>query len=169
MGFFKFTSKDKEGNREVRFSYVDGIPDLFTIPNEVVDITINNSLGKLIIKSALNKNRVAELPLERIKDARKVTDQQITEANKSVIGRAVVGTLLLGPLGAVIGGMSGIGTKTKKGPQKNFVIITYTSDDQEKQLVFEIVGASIGWEKFLNELPKDSNSVFEIGNGPVQL
>lgn len=169
MGFFKFTSKDKEGNREVRFAYIDGISGLFNVPNEVVDVTINNSLNKLIIKSVLNKNSVAELPLERIKDARKVTDQQITEANKSVIGRAVVGTLLLGPLGAVIGGMSGIGTKTKKSPQKNFVIITYTSDGNGKTLVFEIVGASIGWEKFLSELPKDSTSVFEVGNGPVQL
>lgn len=169
MGFFKFSSKDKEGNREVRFSYIDGIPNLFTIPKEVVDVTINKKLEKLIIKSALDKNKVAELPLNRIKDARKLTEQQITEANKSVVGRAVVGGLLLGPLGAIIGGMSGVGTKKKKEPEKNFLIITYNFEDTEKQLVFEIVGASIGWQQFLTELPKDSTSIFEVGDGPVQL
>ena len=31
--------------------------------------------------------------------------------NKSVIGRAVVGDLIMGPLGAVIGGMSALGAK----------------------------------------------------------
>ncbi len=35
----------------------------------------------------------------------------IFEADKSVIKRAAVGSILLGPLGAIIGGMSGIGSK----------------------------------------------------------
>ena len=43
-----------------------------------------------------------------------VPEEKITQENKSVIGRAVVGGLLLGPLAAVVGGMSGIGKKTKK-------------------------------------------------------
>lgn len=36
-----------------------------------------------------------------------------TVKNKSVIGRAAVGTLLLGPFGGIIGGISGLGNKTK--------------------------------------------------------
>lgn len=36
-----------------------------------------------------------------------------TVKNKSVIGRAAVGTLLLGPFGGIIGGLSGLGNKTK--------------------------------------------------------
>lgn len=36
-----------------------------------------------------------------------------TVKNKSVIGRAAVGTILLGPFGGIIGGLSGLGNKTK--------------------------------------------------------
>lgn len=46
--------------------------------------------------------------------------------DKSVVGRAVAGGLLLGPLGAVIGGMSGIGTKSRKLDQEtDYLIINY--------------------------------------------
>lgn len=43
-----------------------------------------------------------------------IPEEKLTQENKSVIGRAVVGGLLLGPLAAVVGGISGIGKKTKK-------------------------------------------------------
>lgn len=40
--------------------------------------------------------------------------KQITEEDKSVVGRALVGGLVFGVVGAVVGGMSGIGTKEHK-------------------------------------------------------
>ena len=40
--------------------------------------------------------------------------KEIKHKNKSVVGRAVVGGLLLGPVGAVVGGMSGLGQKEEK-------------------------------------------------------
>ncbi len=43
-----------------------------------------------------------------------IPEEKLAQENKSVIGRAVVGGLLLGPLAAVVGGLSGIGKKTKK-------------------------------------------------------
>lgn len=52
------------------------------------------------------------------------TEKQIMTESKSVIGRAIVGGLILGPLGAVIGGISGVGSKQKlKG--KFYLIINY--------------------------------------------
>lgn len=40
--------------------------------------------------------------------------KQITEKDKSVIGRAIVGGIAFGVVGAVVGGMSGLGTKKGK-------------------------------------------------------
>lgn len=40
--------------------------------------------------------------------------KQITEKDKSVVGRAIVGGIAFGVVGAVVGGMSGLGTKKSK-------------------------------------------------------
>ena len=39
---------------------------------------------------------------------------ELAKQNKSVVGRAVVGGLIMRPLGAIVGGMTGIGTKSAK-------------------------------------------------------
>lgn len=60
---------------------------------------------------------------------------QIVEKDKSVIGRAVVGGVLLGPVGAVVGGMSGIGTnKNEKVVQqeKNDIYVTISSNGENR-------------------------------------
>jgi len=44
---------------------------------------------------------------------KQTTSAELVKIDKSVIGRAAVGALILGPLGAVVGGMSGIGNKEK--------------------------------------------------------
>lgn len=60
-------------------------------------------------------------------------DQIITQKSKSVVGRAVVGGLLLGPLGAVVGGMSGIGSKNTKLTDYPDNILTVCFDDSGKE------------------------------------
>ena len=40
MKLFKFTSKDKNGNRECRLAYIDGIPNLFKLPGEMNPIKV---------------------------------------------------------------------------------------------------------------------------------
>lgn len=44
-----------------------------------------------------------------------------TEKDKTVVGRALLGGILLGPVGAIVGGMSGIGTKKKI--QEDFYLV----------------------------------------------
>ena len=52
------------------------------------------------------------IPFDLIREIHLEDKEQIIEKKeKSVIGRALVGGFLLGPVGAIIGGMSGIGTK----------------------------------------------------------
>lgn len=58
--------------------------------------------------------------------------------NKSSIGRAAVGGLLLGPLGAVVGAVSGTGQKKK---QKVYLVINYVSSSgEEAALTAELIG-----------------------------
>lgn len=59
---------------------------------------------------------------EQLIDMKFTTHKQLATEEKSVIGRAVVGGLLLGPFAAVVGGISGIGSKTKTLGNYLFVI-----------------------------------------------
>jgi Domain of unknown function (DUF4352) len=51
------------------------------------------------------------------------SQSDLLRQDKSVIGRAVVGSLLMGPLGTIVGGMSGIGTKS--AAVNSFLVINY--------------------------------------------
>ncbi|MRS02272.1 hypothetical protein EG832_03430 [bacterium] len=66
-------------------------------------------------------------------DISNVTVQSIklaSEVNKSVVGRAIVGGLVFGPLGAVIGGISGVGTN--KIQYDYLISITYTNPSKNQ-------------------------------------
>lgn len=52
------------------------------------------------------------------------------EQEKSVIGRAIAGALIAGPVGAIVGGMSGIGTK--KIIETDYLIINFWHLDNDK-------------------------------------
>lgn len=145
-----FGSKDKSGNRSVNFMAVDGLPGYHQ--GDAVNATIDTVSRELVIKARAFKRPEIKLPLARITYAQSKTETEIQERDKSVIERAAVGALLLGPLGAMVGGMSGIGSK-KKSSSKNFLIIAYSAQDgNEKAIALEIVGASIGWRDFLKEI-----------------
>ncbi len=55
---------------------------------------------------------------------KQTTGADLVKVDKSVIGRAVVGGLILGPLGSIIGGMSGIGNK-EKVKDVSYLILNY--------------------------------------------
>lgn len=80
---------------------------------------------KLVLET---KNSHHEIPYERIIRYGAVTRRQVIEIEKSVIGRAAIGGLLLGNVGAIVGGMSGIGNK-KQIKDRNYLIINYINRD----------------------------------------
>jgi len=61
-------------------------------------------------------------------------EEVVSKKSKSVIGRALLGGILLGPVGAVVGGMTGIGekeTKISASGIDNIVSISYSENDNE--------------------------------------
>lgn len=141
--------KQKNGALSVNFMMIDGVS---TIPRGMA-VSLTLLEDKVEIKQRIGKNQPAYLSYNQITAVGMVNEKEVKETDKSVLGRAAVGGLLLGPLGAVVGGMSGIGTK-KKELDKEYFVINYisTSNNQTSAISFEIVGATIGFEPFLVKL-----------------
>lgn len=84
--------------------------------------------GKFIIKNS-DLSKVKEFNLNDIKSIKPLSDDTITEKEKSVIGRAVVGGLIFGVVGAIVGGMSGIGTK-REIKTEYFIKVTFNDNNE---------------------------------------
>src|SRR4051812_38331733 len=59
------------------------------------------------------KSHKFEINFTKLRAAEVKSEQELVEKGKSVVGRAVLGTLLVPGLGTINGGMSGIGNKKK--------------------------------------------------------
>ena len=117
----------------------------------------------LTIKVAFGKQE-ATLKYSQITDVFYGLETEIVEKSKSVIGRAVAGGLIFGGIGAVVGGISGTGTKAKKERHFYFVISYTSSAGEDKFIQFEDVRLYKG-AKVAGELKKLCN----INTDQVQL
>lgn len=77
---------------------------------------------RILIES--NKHKF-EIYLEQLRAAEAKSEKELIEKGKSVVGRAVIGTLLVPGLGTIVGGMSGIGNKKKKGKTSHYMIFNF--------------------------------------------
>ena len=152
-----FGKRNKSGNRSVNLSFVDGVESYSK--GIAVELSMDDKEQCLIMKARAFKDKpVVKFNYDQIVAANVITEKEIIESDKSVVGRAVVGGVLLGPLGAIVGGMSGIGNKTKSNTHY-FMVINYKSNTGEtKILSFEIVGSSLHWSEFIKELKNKFNS-----------
>ena len=152
-----FWKKNKEGNRSVNLVFVDGVASYSK--GIAVELSMDDKEQCLTMKARVFKDKpIIKLKYEQIIAANVVTEKEIIESDKSVVVRAVVGGVLLGPLGAIVGGMSGIGNKAKANTHY-FMVINYKSNTGEtKILSFEIVGSSLHWSEFIKELRSKINS-----------
>lgn len=147
-----FSSKTKDGSRSVNFAYAAGC-DIFN-PGESINVTLNKEDGDIVVKSRIRRNVTAKIALSQLRNSGAINETEVQELSKSVVGRAAAGALLLGPLGALVGGMSGIGSKQKQ-QLKRYYVLNYCSSanpNEIKTISFEIVGATIGLDKLDREL-----------------
>lgn len=79
---------------------------------------------------------------------------ELIQKSKSVIGRALVGGVIFGGTGAVIGAVSGTGTKTEKKTHLYFIISYTSSDGNDCYIQFEDTRCHKGYKlsKKLKEL-----------------
>lgn len=167
-----FTLKSKTGDASISFPHYDGVPGF--LPNTISEIIMHDSEQRLEIKPKLSlvKLESVYLPYNKIVGVLSVTEKEISEQGKSVLGRAMIGGVLLGPLGAVVGSISGTTKKTKTSYHPYF-IINYKPDieaDEVKVLTF-INNGQFNVNKFV-ELIKDRAGISDpinTSNGPITL
>ncbi|ENJ9655983.1 hypothetical protein FDB88_18865 [Clostridium sporogenes] len=144
-----FSRKNKEIS-PINLTYLDGI-DRY-IKNTAVSLNLDDKKGCLVIKASKDNYPVVNINFEKLVAVDIIHEKDIIETNKNSIGRAVVGGVLLGQLGAIIGGMSGIGSK-QSSKLKTFLVINYKSKDEEiKVISFEIENITLNMPKFINKL-----------------
>ena len=75
---------------------------------------------------------------------KQTSQEELSKIDKSVIGRAVIGGLILGPLGAIVGGMSGIGSKEKFANKHYLVINFWDKGTKAAQTLLISVSGNLG-------------------------
>lgn len=157
-----FSKKDKP--MKCRLSHQDGINGVGN--GTIIDLVLDNKEQAVIVTAPMSKMEPKILEYSRIKNVNYFSEKEMIEKSKSVIGRAVVGGVLLGGVGAVVGGMSGIGDKKKESPEY-YIEIEYGIKDAESEtnaILLKIVGSSLGWDKFLKALREVANTKKEKNN-----
>ena len=92
---------------------------------------------------------------------------ELIQKPKSVIGRAVVGGVIFGGIGAIVGATSGTGTKTEKKTHLYFIISYTSSDGEDKYIQFEDTRMYKGLK--LSKKLKELAHIESAPTGDVQL
>lgn len=138
-----FGNKTKDGKTVANFSTVSvsGIDAGWAVEAVLGD-------RELVIRPRVTKVPEVILAYEHIFRCTLETKEQIIKKRKSFYGRAIIGGLIFGPVGAVVGGLDGSTMKRKKS-MRTYFSIEYGAFDNSKVFVLEVVGATMGLSKWL--------------------
>lgn len=145
-----FTTHDEQGRKSVNLAYISGMPAPWR-EGAPVNLTIDEENSRLIIRSRAFDWPPASMPFSRIFNVELFSEDEVVEKNKSVVKRGIAGALIAGPVGAIVGGMSGIGTKTETNTRRGLAI-DFETKNGDRSLIFEIVGATYDPQGFAAEL-----------------
>lgn len=126
-------SENTETNRPVssNFKLMDGIPG-WGQGILIVTATLQDDCI-VFSKTVSPKSPTVSLKLEQVTETKMYTEREIIEKSKSVVGRAAVGSLF-GPLGAIIGAVSGTGKK-KRVLTDTYYTISYISSSNAPAMI----------------------------------
>lgn len=145
--------ENAESGDSVEMVVVDGLPN---IPGNAA-VKINSQTNCLLIESKIG-SETARLKYEQICNLDLLTESQIIKRieERSVVKGAVAGGLLLGPLGAIVGGMTGLKSPKEKVQVQysRYLVINYlTNENNEPKVVsFKEAGSTMGLDLFVNKL-----------------
>lgn len=113
------------------FKLIHGIPGW--ADNQHV-VTVELWEDKLTFRKTVVKDSpLVSLPYDQITGTGCYTEKEIIEKSKTVVGRAAVGSLF-GPVGAIVGALSGTGTN-KRVKTDLFYTISYISSSGEPAMI----------------------------------
>ena len=127
MGFFKSTKGSI-------------ISDYFKLAQDVAQLKAGNMYDVSLYDDYLEVKAPAgsvKLKYDQITDVYYGLQTEIKEKSKSVIGRAAAGGLLFGGVGAIVGGISGTGSKDVKTKKFMFIISYRSSSGEDTFISFE--------------------------------
>ena len=142
------------------FYHIKGLGDNFA-DQDFFDVSLNgDNLEINQIKVRFGKRTILQSYRINAQDILMMDIVSVEQLkNKSVVGRGVAGGLLFGPLGAVIGGMSGI---NKQKIKRTLVIIYLPSQrDEPQEFILDIDVPSWGSlnEVSINKLKKELTKI----------
>ena len=143
MGIF---GKKKEVIK-VALQHTDGLKGY---GGAMVKLELDDINQCIVISPTIYKIASVNLHYENILNIASVSEKEIIEKNKSTVGRALAGGVVLGPLGAIVGGMSGIGSN-KSNKVNYYTVINYEVDGETKVLSFKTIGMA-NWTGFIQSV-----------------
>lgn len=122
--------------------YLGGIPELdhhVGSQSVITNITARPKGLEIAIGNLIKMDRYP-IPFDKINYCALEHQQEIIDKKKkSVIGRALLGTFIAGPVGTLVGGMSGIGHKEKRlNDVDNILVISYGDEDNAQLATFSV-------------------------------
>lgn len=142
LGKYGFFSSKNSNILINKMKYLNGIEDFDNLEKKV-------SLDKASTGLRMRPNgieiaifyglstRYLGILYEDIKHWSVENQEVIIKQSKSVLGRAAIGGLLLGSVGAIVGGMSGLGTKDVKiSKNDNIIFICCKNNDKDYIISF---------------------------------
>ena len=159
---YHFGNPIKNGILINEIVHVSGIPDL----NKDVKFRMKVSEENIII----NNRQV--IPLSRVNATEVIKSTELVEKERNIVGRALIGGIVFGGIGAIVSGMTGL-KNDKKSQDVDILIINYKDiNGNDSQIVGMATNAIIGTflrkiSKGINEIigyipSKSSDSLYEI-------